>query len=130
MKFEEALEAELTVIAGLNDKVFPLNATKGTPVPYVVYVSSEGLPDKCFDGHLNSREVGCEINILASSYRNLKSLSKLVMDKLISFQGRIIGTDGPTIDNITFDDDSPELYEDQVKFYRKIINITVSYKGV
>lgn len=120
--------AELETITELKNKVFPLNAPEGTDAPYLVYISSEGQYDKSLDGFLDTKELGCELNILNVGYKNLKNLSKKVMDKLKSFEGRNIGTDGMYIQELTFDDDSPELYEDQVQFYRKIINFKISFR--
>lgn len=126
MNFEEVLRAELSLIDSLTDKVFPLNATEGTEAPYIIYVSSEGLFDKSFEGYLNSKEVNCEINILVSNYSNLKALSKLVIAKIISFQGRIIGQNGPLIKNVTYEI-SPEIYEKEVSLYRSVIDLKVKF---
>lgn len=134
MTFEEALVTEFETITELNGKVFPLNAqdAEGNPVeaPYLIYVSSEGQYDKCLDGFLNMKEVSCELNILHKTYKNMKLLSRQVVAKLKSFEGRIIGVDGPMIQELVFENDSPELYEEQPELYRKVINFRVYFKEV
>jgi hypothetical protein len=121
MNFEEALRAELSTITELTNKVFPLNATEGIKAPYIIYVSTEGIQDKTLQGYLASKEIECEINILHDSYVNLKSLTKQVLAKIIAFQGRIIGDNGPFIQNVTYEK-PVELYESLVFLYRCVIN--------
>lgn len=130
MTFEEALRTELINITTLNNKVYPLNAPEGTVAPYIVYKSSEGLNDKSLNGFLESKEVSCELDVIHNSYANMKTLAKLIMDKLKSFEERTIGTAGPHIEELTFDDDCPELYESEINQYRKTINFKVSFKEV
>jgi hypothetical protein len=126
MNFEEALTAELTMIDGLAHKVFPLNAKEGTVPPYIVYLSSEGVQDKSFEGYLISKEVECEINILHSTYREMKGLTKLVLEKIISLQGRTIGEGGPSIQNLSYEKPI-ELYEKDIKQYRSVIDVKFKF---
>ncbi|RSD21075.1 DUF3168 domain-containing protein [Mesobacillus subterraneus] len=126
MDFEEALTAELTMIEGLANKVFPLNAKEGTLPPYIVYLSSEGLQDKTFDGYLLFKEVECEINILHSTYREMKDLTKVVLGKILSFQGRTIGEGGPRIQNLSYEKPF-ELYEKEIKQYRSVIDVKFKF---
>lgn len=123
MTFDEALRDELSLLDGLANKVFPLHATEGTKAPYVIYVSSEGLRDKILDGYLGSGVISCEINILQTSYSGLKTLSKYVIEKIISFQGRTIGA-GPFIKDVTYQT-SPAIYEKEVNLYRTVLDIKV-----
>jgi hypothetical protein len=126
LNFEEALTAELTMIEGLATKVFPLNAKEGTVPPYIVYLSTEGIQDKSFDGYLITKEVECEINILHSTYREMKDLTKLVMAKVISFQGKSIGNGGPKIQNLSYEK-PVELYEKEIKQYRSVIELKLKF---
>jgi hypothetical protein len=135
MNFEEALKGELISASqdlkeitdnGVIDKVFPLNAPEGIKPPFIVYVSSEGIPDKTLQGYLNSKQVVCEIHILHGSYSDIKSLTKLVLEKIRSFQDRIIGQDGPFIQNVTYDTPT-EVYEKEVYLYRSSFDLTVKF---
>lgn len=125
MTFEESLANELEVI--LNN-IYPLNAPEGTKAPYVIYTSSEGKNVKCLNGFLNNKEVSCELDLIHNTYSDMKTLAKQVITKVKTFENRVIGTNGPFISELTFDDDSPELYEDQIKKYRKIISFKVNFK--
>ncbi|MED4206593.1 DUF3168 domain-containing protein [Neobacillus mesonae] len=124
MDFEEALAEELYTIECLRDKVFPLNAKEGTKAPYVIFLSSIGLQDKSFEGYLDSKVIPCEINILHKSYRELKPLTKQVLNKILSFQDRKIGSEGPVIKNVTYEE-PVELYEQQVNLFRSVFDIKV-----
>lgn len=125
MYFEEALRAELNAIDDLTDKVFPLNATEGTKAPYLIYVSSEGVQDKSLQGYLSNKEVDCEINILHESYAGMKDLTKSVLSKILTFQGRSIGGIGTLqkggifIQNVTYEK-PVEIYEQEVDLYRSV----------
>jgi hypothetical protein len=50
----------------------------------------------------------------------MKSLTKLVMAKILTFQSRVIGTGGPFIQNVTYQE-PVELYDDEPKLYRCVI---------
>jgi hypothetical protein len=126
VSFETALRDELFTIPELAGKVHPLNAPEGTKAPYLVYLSSEGLQDKTLQGYLATKEVSCELNILHSSYANLKALTANVLTVLRSFQSRTIGTNGPYIQDITYEE-PVELYEELIKQYRCNINIQVYF---
>ncbi len=126
MTFEEALRAELSSVKGLKNKVFPLNSKEGTKAPYIVYISSEGILDKTFNGFLNTKEVDCEINIIHKSYGEMKDLSRIVLEKIITFPGRYIGGYGPYIQNLTYEKPI-ELYENEVSLYRCVIDLKVKF---
>lgn len=128
MTFEESLEFEINTITELNAKVYPLNAPKGTKAPFFVYISSEGTYDKTLDGYLKTKWVPCELNVVHSKYNLMKALSKKVMDKVLTFQGRAIGTNGPHIQELSFGDESPDLYENEIDMYRKVINVKFYFK--
>ncbi|GJM84317.1 hypothetical protein HMSSN139_68130 [Paenibacillus sp. HMSSN-139] len=127
MDFEEALSAEIESISGLRGKVFPV-FIPGKPAPYAVYLSSPGLRDKTLNnGYLHSKKVGVSLNIVASKYEQLKPLLNAALNKLISFEGRVIGTDGPYIDELTYEQ-PVELWEDEPKLYRGLIEFEVYYR--
>lgn len=124
MEFEKALRSQLITITGLSNKVFPVNAPEGTPAPYVTYESMDHAEDKTFTGYLTTGSLDCTIDVLGKTYAEMKSVSKLVKDKIKSFQGRDIGI---VIQNVTFDTTLPEFYEPNVDMYRKTIGFTVYF---
>lgn len=125
MDFEEALAVELGV-GDLTGKVYPGSAPEGTKAPYLVYLSSDGLPDKTLNGYLGSRTVSGELNIVAAGYRDLKPLVSAVLSKFRSFEGRVIGTGGPFIQSVSHEDPL-EIYEGAVKMWRCLIDFRVHF---
>ena len=127
MDYEPALRLELMAVTGLNNKVFPNVAPPNTVTDYAVYKSSEGQQEKSLNGYLQTKSVDTELNLITSTFANLKTLEKAVIAKLISFQSRAIGTGGPFIQNISYEKPI-ELYEPLPKLYRAIINIQVYFE--
>jgi|SRR4051812_15108033 hypothetical protein len=104
MNFEEALVYELSEIAEIRDKVFPLSAPEDSEPPFVIYVSSEGVKVQTLEGFSDLTEVTFEIHVTTIDYSLLKSLTKQVMDKIFSFYSRAIGEAGPFIKSVTIDE--------------------------
>lgn len=131
MKFEPALKQELSVITALNNRIYPLNspeAKAGNGVPYLIYGSSEGLRDKSLgEGYLSGKTVRGELNVVATRYSEMKSITAEVVDILISMEQRVIGTNGPYIQELTYS--APvELYESLPNLYRCVIDFEVYFK--
>jgi len=127
MTFEEALREELAKVSGLNNKVFPLTAPEKTPTPYLIYVSSEGRNEKYLEGYGKNIIKEVEINIIESRYSTLKSLAKLVKTQIENLEQTNLTTN-IFIEEINFDNFSPDLYEREVHLYRKVIPITIFLK--
>lgn len=129
MRFEPALVQELKSITALGGRVYPLfapEAVKKNGVPYLIYASSEGLRDKSLDGYMRSREVRGELNIITERYSDLKAITKKVVALLIGFEGRQIGSDGPYIEEVTYQ--MPvEIYEAQPDLHRCVIEFQVYF---
>jgi hypothetical protein len=129
MSFEPALAHELKTIPELQNRVYPLDApeaTKHNGVPYLIYASSEGLRDKTLGGYLDSKEVRAELNVIAARYGDMKAIAKKVVALIVDMEGRQIGTDGPFIEEITYQ--MPvELYESQPDLYRCVIDFEVYF---
>jgi hypothetical protein len=124
LNFEEALTYELSSIAGLQGRVFPLGAKEGTLPPFVIYISSEGEETKVLNGYTNHKEITCEIHIIGRSYAEMKSFTKLVLAKLKTFYGRSIGVDGVYIKNFSYDEPREE-HEDELGYERSGFDIRV-----
>jgi hypothetical protein len=129
--FEPALVQELKTITALENRIYPLTAPEATAssgVPYLIYASSEGLRDKTLGGHLDSKEVRAELNIIAQKYSDMKAITKQVIALLITFEGRQIGTDGPFIEELTYQ--MPvEMYESQPDLYRCVVEFSAYLRG-
>jgi len=127
--FEPALVQELKTITALENRIYPLTAPEATAssgVPYLIYASSEGLRDKTLGGHLESKEVRAELNIIAKRYGDMKAITKQVIALLIGFEGRQIGVDGPFIEELTYQ--MPvEMYESQPQLHRCVVEFSAYF---
>lgn len=127
MNFEEALTFELEQVPRLSGKVYP-GFLPGKTAPYLVYLSSPGFRTKVLEsGYLSSKEVSATLNVVTSKYSELKTITNSVVDRLVSFQGREIGNDGPYIQEITYEEPK-EFYEELPNLYRCAIDFQVYFK--
>lgn len=125
MTFEAALVAELSAVPELAGKIFPLSAN-GAPAPYLVYVSSEGLPSKGLDGYGSSNNVAVMLNIMSYTYSGLKKITAEVLAILHTFEKRQLGEGGPFIQELTHQE-PVEGYEPLPKLNRCVIEFNVYF---
>lgn len=126
MRFEEALAYELGSIQEFANSVFPLVVSEGKQTPYIAYMSSEGTKLKTLTGFIDSKSITGELNIVARSYPENKQLTSLILEKLITFQSRVIGDEtGPFIQDINFPEEPKEGYEFETELYRSTIPFQV-----
>jgi hypothetical protein len=125
MNFEEALKNELNSIPNLANKVYPLTAIEGVKTPYLVYISSEGLKQKHLNGYSGPNEIQAELHILNDGYSSLKDITKQVIDKVLSFQTRVIGGDGGIFVQDVDYQRPTEKYISELYQYLCVVPITV-----
>lgn len=123
---EKALRYELNKVSELENKIFPMNAPEGQKPPYLVYITRK-KPLKDLDGVTEDKECYLILNILCSSYSQMKDITKKIEDIIIKFPLKSIGGGILYIQDIDITDIS-ESYEDQLKLHRGIIPFTVYYK--
>ena len=129
--FEQAFTQEFETISALENRIYPLTspeANADSGVPYLIYGSSEGLRDKSLgEGYLDSKTVEVELNIVAARYADMKTITKQVVDLLLSFELRKIGTTGPFIQELVYE--APvEIYEEEPDLYRCVVEFTAYFK--
>lgn len=129
MDFEQALKSELCSIASISNKIFPMYAPESTPTPFVIYHKSRVDLIKTLDGTSKTRDGNYSIDIIANNYADLQNAFLSVKNKLVSFELRNIGTNGPFIQMITIDTIT-ELFEDVPKLYRANIEFRAFYTEV
>lgn len=127
LTLEEALYSELSAIAGISGAVYPVNAPQGCPAPYITYDTDDQALEKSLDGFIGSGNQHCEVDVFHTTYALLKALAALVKAEIASWLGHTIGTTGPYIQNVTFDEYLPEMYESNISLYRKTIGFTVYF---
>ncbi|MHC1696453.1 MAG: DUF3168 domain-containing protein [Eubacteriales bacterium] len=125
MAIEDVLKETLETVAGLSGQVYPLNAPEDNPAPYLTYLQSSGEEYDALDDWTGLYKGSYELNVLHRSYKEMKQLAALVIAKLKTLQGTTISE--ILVQSVSIDENSPELYETQIKLYRKIINITIQY---
>lgn len=130
LDFYLALKQELETIAALVGRVYPLTAPEaraGNGVPYLIYVTSDGLRTKTLgDGYQTGRHVAGELNVIDRDYDNMKAVTGEVMDLLVGMERRVIGNGGPFIQELTYSQ-PVELYENLPKLYRCVIDFDVYF---
>jgi hypothetical protein len=127
LTFDEGLKAELTAIAELKDKVFPLAAPKEIVAPYVLYRRGETVYNRALSSMSKDTVSSVySLILIAKTYGTLQSISSSITDKLISFQDRQVGETGPLIKDI-----DPKVVGDsyipETDEYRCDIEIKVKY---
>ncbi|MEG2289919.1 MAG: hypothetical protein RSA29_02625 [Clostridium sp.] len=126
MIFEEALRAELMQISELNKKVFPLAAPKNEKGPFVTYKEDDVTFNKMLQGTGNKAECIYSLIVVSNDYLVLQGVKEKVKDKLLTFWGRKIGTDGPMIQNITVKYKGNDYIESTDEYIANI-NLKVNY---
>jgi hypothetical protein len=126
MGLKTGLIAQLKTITGIANRVFPGGKVpQGQVAPYIVLVKSGGAEYDALDGWTGLHRDSYELNMLESTNELADSLADSVITKLKAMQGATHGS--AYIQDMQIDENSPELYEEQINLYRKIINITVIY---
>lgn len=120
---------ELNEIPEIHNKIFPTNAPEGEKAPYLVYFKYDYNPLKTFEGIKRNVESAYLLNILCSSYEQLHGLTKKVKEHVMTFPLRTIGTENIYVQDINIRNVA-ETYENELKLYRSIIDIEISYKEV
>lgn len=123
---EKALKYELNKVSELKNRIFPMNAPEGQKPPYLVYITSKRLL-KDLDGVTENKECYLILNVLCSSYSQMKDISKKIEDIITKFQLRTIGEENLYIQDVDLSDIT-ENYEEQLKLHRGIIPFTVYYR--
>lgn len=126
MDLEQGMTAELSSIAGLSEKVYPVVAPEGTKAPYLVYALSSNERTMNLTGHDGLVQSQYQLDLYHATYAGLKALKKLVIANLKTYVLRNIGGTGPYIQQVEIINDF-ETYEDVVKLYKGVIELEVNY---
>lgn len=126
MLIDAHLKDELMTVPGLSNNVFPLFAPKDHRAPYLVFQKENLSFKKTLGGTSSKAEATFNMAVLHKGYPELLELSEAVVNKLLSFQSRTIGTNGPFIENITVSLIG-DNYDPDVDMVRSNIHIKVNY---
>ena len=126
MSLESAVKEELQTISGLANNIFPLEAPENFAPPYVVYDSSYGVNVQTLSGVLSSKEIDFVVQVVATSYSELKTITSGVIQRLLSFQNRKIGTsDQYFVQQIWVNTQPDEIWDKEVNLFRTQIEFVI-----
>lgn len=128
MDFEQALRAELITLSNLSNKVFPMFAPEQTPTPFVIYQKSNVELLGTLDGMSKTRMARYEFDVVSQTYDTLQQTLNNVKNKLVTFQGRTIGINGPFVQAVIVDN-VIELFESDPKLVRANMEVRFYYEG-
>lgn len=114
-------------ISELKNEIYPTNAPESHTKPYLVYARITTKKIKTLEGFTNKEYLSFMFSIMATKYRDMKSLTKEVEDLLISLlqtQLENYYIEDIDINNIH------EVYEHQLKVNRGIIDFTIYFEEV
>lgn len=123
---EEAILAVLEPIAGLREKVFPAEAIKNVPAPFVFYLQHSEDEEETLDGPTGLMSADFEINCVAQNYAGLTKLVSDVRQALQSMQGVTYGD--LLIERASVRQTSPDLKEKEVGLYRRMLTLAIRYQ--
>ena len=123
---EEVIKAVLEPIAGLQEKVFPAEAIKNVPAPFVVYLQHSEDEEETLDGPTGLISADFEINCVAQNYAGLTRLVGAVRTALQSMQG--VTYEDLLIERASVRQASPDLKEKEVNLYRRMLSLAIHYQ--
>lgn len=125
--FEEALRTELAALTGLTNKVVPMNAIEGTAPPYVAYKPDVPVYDKTLQGFLESGVQRCTLFVVESTQAKVIALAKAVAAEVRGWLGAIMATTGPSIQDVTVDEESDAEFIPETGQYVVTIGFEVRF---
>lgn len=127
MFIEEALMYELSSIQGLQRKVYPIVAQQATTVPYLTYRLNTGEIVRNLLSHDSLKMSNYQLDFFHSTYANLVSLRRLVINKIKTWERTNLGGTGPYIQACTIEEEPIETYDDETELYQCTIEIQICY---
>jgi hypothetical protein len=123
---EEGLTVELAAITGLAGKVFPVMAAQGTKAPYLAYTLGSNDRVNTLSGHASLVQSQYQLDLYHSTYASLKTLKKLVIANIKTYDLRNIGVSGPFVQQVKIITDF-DTYEDALELHKGIIEFDIYY---
>lgn len=109
-------------IPELKDELYPTNAPEGHTKPYLVYTRITTKKIKTLEGYTSKEYLSFMFSIMATRYKDMKSLTKRVEDLLISLPQTHL--ENYFIEDIDINN-IHEVYEHELKVNRGIIDFTI-----
>ena len=135
---EFALVLVLETVPGLQDKTNALQPKKGCKPPFAFYVSSTDDEDQALDGGTGLQRYTATLHLVAGSFRGLQVLCAFVKAAIRAMRGVTYSTpqnepdDVPRgsilVEDANLTQSSPDLYEAEVGYYRRMYNVRIDYQ--
>jgi hypothetical protein len=126
MNFEKDMLNELSQVSDLENKVSMIKADEGTTQPFVVCAKENVTFKRVLAGH-HVAVVGIyQITVVAQTYAETQDLQDAIKDKLLSFIGRYIGTNGTGVKDVVVEY-LPDEYVYQPEAFTSVIRMTATY---
>lgn len=123
---DEVIKTALEPIAGLANKVFPLEGLKNATAPFVFYLQAAEDEEETLGGSTGLLSASFEVNVVARTYAELVALAGAVRANLRALQGTI--HDGLLIERAIVRQTSPDLKEREVNLYRRAYVLQMHYQ--
>lgn len=138
----------LEEIQGLEDKIYPLQPLKNAAPPFGFYIQDTDNEDEALDGETGLQHTGYKLHMVADEYRKLSLLGSEAKYALSHLQGQSwIRSDAGVVGQVRVGDAtpgtpgmrmyiervrvvqaSPDLYETEVGWYRRIYDVDFDYQ--
>ena len=139
---------ELETLPGLKEKIYPLQPLKNAAPPFCFYIQDTDNEDEALDGETGLQHTGYKLHVVAEEYRMLSILGSQAKAALNRLQGQwwtrsdagVVGqirvgdatpaTPGVRmfIEHVRMMQSSPDLYETEVGWYRRIYDVDFDYQ--
>ena len=122
MPIEAYIVQALEGVPEFGKRIYPLTGPAGTLTPYCIYTLANFSELEVLHGWEELTESEYDIDIVDDTYSGIKSLAK----KAVPFIRNLEGTNG--IQRVSIRGNSPEIFENEVGLYRKILTISITYR--
>ena len=138
MSPEFALVSALESVPVLTDKVAALQPKKDARPPFAFYVSNTDDEEEALDGLTGLQQYTGTVHLVAGSFRGLQLLCARARYAVQHMRGQLYTTPetgaagGPQgrvlIENAVMTQSSPDLYEAEVGYYRRMYTVRLDYQ--
>lgn len=138
----------LESIAGLRRKIYPLRPDKNAVPPFCFFIQDTDSEDETLTGLTGLQHTGYKLHVVAEEYRALSLLCGTIRARLQSMQGvfyersdnglvgiMIVGSAMPQVnadqlfvERVRVMQSSPDLWESDVGWYRRIYDVDFDYQ--
>ena len=135
---EFALVQTLESVRGLEGKVNALQPKKGVRPPYAFYVSDTDDEEQALDGGTGLQRYTGTLHLVAGSYSGLQLLCARTKAAILSIRGITFSTPESDdscalrgrilVEDAGITQSSPDLYEAEVGYYRRMYSIRLDYQ--